>query len=174
MCEIVASRRTIAGGIGLGLTAKGIILDEHTIRAALRLSSDYLLRNVEIVAETMDGDLMLGLIFAAILQANVRHINNDPSLARQHGPTHALVPDEVRRPISVNALAESLGIPYETTRRHVNRLITMGWCVKAGTRGVIIPVEVLNTPEALSAAAKQIGHMMHFLRQLKEIGFEID
>jgi hypothetical protein len=144
------------------------------IRAALRLSSDYLLRNVEVIAETMNGDLMLGLVFAAVLQANVRHVNDDPSLRDRHGPTHALVPDEVRRPISVNALSESLGIPYETTRRYVNRLLAMGWCVKAGSRGIIIPVEVLQSPEALSAAAKQIGHMMHYLRQLKEIGFTID
>jgi len=153
---------------------RGIALDERLIRAALRLSAAYLLRNVEVVAEAVDGDLMLGLMFSAILQANVGHISDDPALAKQFGLTSTLVPDDMRRPITVNALSESLGIPYETTRRHVKRLLERGWCVKVGARGVIIPGEILLTPKALTAATKQYAHMLHFLRQLKEVGFEIE
>jgi len=149
-------------------------LDERLIRAAIRLSSDHLLRNVELLSENFDGDLMLGLIFSAIVQANVRHISNDPVLGAKYGVLGAIPPDELRQPISVNALSESLGIPYETTRRYVNRLLKMEWCVKVGGRGVMVPGAIIGTPQAMAAGAKQYGYLLHFLRQLKEIGFEVD
>jgi len=149
-------------------------LDERLIRAAIRLSSDNLLRNVELMSETFDGDLMLGLIFSAILQANVRHISSDPALGAKYGLMGSVPPDELRQPISVNALSESLGIPYETTRRYVNQLLKRGLCIKVGGKGVVIPGAVISSPEAMAAGVKQFNHLMHFLRQLKEIGFEVD
>ena len=147
-------------------------MDERLIRAAIRLSADHLLRNVEVLSENFDGDLMLGLIFAAILQANVRHISEDPVLGAKYGLLGAVPPDELREPISVNALSESLGIPYETTRRYVNRLVAMDLCVKVGGRGVMIPGAIIASPKALAAAAKQFAHLTRFLRQLKDIGFD--
>jgi hypothetical protein len=133
-----------------------------------------MLRNVEVLSHSTDGDLMLGLILTAIIQANVRHISEDPDLSRQYGPMGAIPPDELRRPISINALSASLGIPYETTRRHVNRLLQRGLCVKVGAQGVVTPASVIGSPAVLTAAAKQFGHLIHFLRQLKAIGFEVE
>ncbi len=150
-----------------------IQVDEQLIRAALRLSAEYMLRNVEVVSEAADGDLMGGLIFAAILQANVRPISNDPKLGKTYGQLDTIPPDELRWPVSVNALAESLKIPYETTRRHVNKLIKEGFCVKVANRGVIVPASVVAQERMIKAAFQQYNHLMHFLGQLKEIGFTI-
>ena len=144
------------------------------IRAAVRLSADYLLRNVEVMSEAVDGDLMLGLIFTAIVQANVRHISDDPELGKQFGLMGSVPPDELRQPISINALSESLNIPYETTRRYVHRLLDLEWCIKVGNRGVVVPGAIIASPQALSAGFKQYSHLVHFLRQLKDIGFQID
>ena len=140
------------------------------VRAAIRLVANYMLRNVEVVSEAADGDLMAGLIFSAIVQANVRPISNDPKLAKTYGQMDAIPPDELRSPVSVNALAESLKIPYETTRRHVNKLIKLGFCVKVGTRGVIVPASVIASPTMVKGGLQQYSHLMHFLGQLKEIG----
>jgi len=145
-------------------------VDEQLIRAAIRLASNYLLRNVEVMSEAADGDLMAGLIFSAILQANVQPINNDLKLGKTYGQMNAIPPDELRTPVSVNALAESLKIPYETTRRHVNKLIKLGFCLKIGTRGVIVPAAVVASPTLMKGALQQYSHLMHFLGQLKEIG----
>ena len=145
-------------------------MDEQLIRASIRLASNYLLRNVEVVSEAAEGDLMGGLIFSAILQANVSPISNNPKLGKTYGQMDAIPPDAVRSPISVNALAESLGIPYETTRRHVNKLIKDGFCVKVGSRGVIVPAEVIASPRLMKSGLQQYSHLMHFLGQLKEIG----
>lgn len=145
-------------------------MDEQLIRAAIRLASNYLLRNVEVMSEAAEGDLMAGLIFSAIVQANVRPISNDPKLGKTYGQMDAIPPDELRSPISVNALAESLRIPYETTRRHVNKLIKLGFCVKVGARGVIVPAAVIASPTLVKGGLQQYSHLMHFLGQLKEIG----
>ena len=145
-------------------------MDEQLIRAAIRLTSHFMLRNVEVLSEAAEGDLMAGLIFSAIVQANVRPISNDPKLGKAYGQMDAIPPDAVRSPISVNALAESLGVPYETTRRHVNKLIKDGFCVKVGSRGVIVPAEVIASPRLMKSGLQQYGHLMHFLGQLKEIG----
>jgi len=146
-------------------------VDEQLMRAALRLSANYLLRNVEVMSDAAEGDLMGGLIFNAIVQANVRPISNDMKLSKTYGQMDAIPPDELRCPVSVNALAESLKIPYETTRRHVNKLIKDGWCVKVGTRGVIVPASVISSPALIKAGLQQYSHLMHFLGQLKDIGF---
>ena len=145
-------------------------LDEQLMRAAIRLASNYLLRNVEVMSEAADGDLMAALIFSAIVQANVRPIANDPKLGVAYGQMDAIPPDELRSPISVNALAESLKIPYETTRRHVNKLIKNGFCVKVGARGVIVPSEIISSPTMVKGGLQQYSHLMHFLGQLKDIG----
>lgn len=145
-------------------------MDEQLIRAAIRLASNYLLRNVEVMSEAAEGDLMAGLIFSAIVQANVRPISNDPKLGKTYGQMDAIPPDELRSPISVNALAESLRIPYETTRRHVNKLIKLGFCVKVGARGVIVPAAVIASPTLVKGGLQQYSHLMHFLGQLKDIG----
>jgi len=145
-------------------------VDEQLIRAAIRLASNYLLRNVEVMSEAAEGDLMAGLIFSAIVQANVRPISNDPKLGKTYGQMDAIPPDELRSPISVNALAESLRIPYETTRRHVNKLIKLGFCVKVGARGVIVPAAVIASPTLVKGGLQQYSHLMHFLGQLKDIG----
>jgi hypothetical protein len=145
-------------------------VDEQMVRAAIRLVANYMLRNVEVVSEAANGDLMAGLIFSAIVQANVRPISNDPKLGKAYGHMDAIPPDELRSPVSVNALAESLKIPYETTRRHVNKLIKLGFCVKLGTRGVIVPASVIASPTMVKGGLQQYSHLMHFLGQLKEIG----
>ena len=145
-------------------------MDVQLIRAANRLVANYLLRNVEVVSEAAEGDLLGGLIFAAIVQANVRQISNSPKLSKTYGQMDAIPPDEMRTPVSVNALAESLKIPYETTRRHVNKLIKDGFCIKVGTRGLIVPGSVLGSPAMIKAGLQQYSHLMHFLGQLKEIG----
>jgi hypothetical protein len=133
-----------------------------------------MLRNVEVLSEAADGDLMGGLIFSAILQANVRPIANDPKLGKTYGQLDTIPPDEMRWPVSVNALAESLKIPYETTRRHVNKLIKEGFCVKVANRGVIVPASVVAQERMIKAAFQQYSHLMHFLGQLKEIGLTVE
>lgn len=74
------------------------------------------------------GDLLSPLVFAAIVQANIRPLRQHPERARMDAAGEAL-PDDQRRPISVKAVAESLSLPYETVRRRIQALAQAGLCV---------------------------------------------
>ncbi len=50
-----------------------------------------------------------------------------------------------KRPVSVNALAASLGRPFETTRRHANALIEQGILVRA-PGGLSVPIQAISDP----------------------------
>jgi hypothetical protein len=142
--------------------------------AALRLNIAFILRSVEVISSGLDHDVILGLITFAIFDANVSYITADPALAERHGAVDQIVPDDMRRPVSVNALSASLHIPYETTRRYVNRLIELGRCVKVDRRGVIVPSSKIDSPKTLEAVAAQFGYLNRFLRDLKAIGVTAD
>ena len=88
-------------------------------QVAGRLATDYLLRAVDGVNFTLDGDLTMGLVFLAVVKANA-------ILAPTAGATC--------RPISGGALSASLRIPAETVRRKVKALIEAGYLQETGRK----------------------------------------
>ena len=66
---------------------------------------------------------MLTVVYLAVLSANIQHIPTDSDQAKRYGGLGEAVPDSERRPISAHSVALSLGIPYETARRYIGRLI---------------------------------------------------
>ena len=93
-----------------------------------RLSTDFVLRRVNRVrASLFGGDLVMTLVFAAVTQANVAHIDDNDELSRRWSDLSAPPPDDLRRPVSGYAIALTLGLPRETIRRKINTLIEQGW-----------------------------------------------
>ncbi|MET0273034.1 MAG: hypothetical protein ABW360_08595, partial [Phenylobacterium sp.] len=95
---------------------------EHRARAVGELSLAFLLDQVT----TSIGDLRPrdALLVLAINQANIAPLTRQPDTRRRYGSLEAAAPDEARRPVSVNAVAGSLGLPFETVRRRVRHLGT--------------------------------------------------
>lgn len=133
-------------------------------RAVARISSDYLLRTVQLLKEAHDGNLLDALIFQAIAQANVGHLQGPETLRSPDPP-----PDDQRRPVSILAIATGLGLPFETTRRHVNRMIDDGRCRRA-TGGVIVPASALASRRATTAAERNLANLKRCLRELARAG----
>ena len=108
------------------------------VRIAGRLGMTFFLNNLRIVCD--GGDLLDGLILLAVGQANLGHLD------RPHGPPASfagyddVLDPALLRPISVNALAASLGQPFETVRRRTAALRETGACA-ATDRGLVIPPE---------------------------------
>lgn len=92
-----------------------------------------------------DGELLAPLIFTAILDANMAPVTRDPELHIRYGGADLSAPDELRRPVSVNAVAQSLQLPFETVRRRVTELARAGQCVVT-PRGVYIPRVAVTSP----------------------------
>lgn len=116
-------------------------------RQTLDLGADYVLRSLGLLSEVFDGDIVRGAIFLAILQASSQHLRNDPTRRYE-----ARVEDTARRSVSLSAIARSLGLSVETTRRHVVRLAEDGFVSRTFSGGVIVTAANLERPDLRRAA----------------------
>jgi DNA-binding Lrp family transcriptional regulator len=125
--------------------------DADALRRLSRLSLDYLVDSIEL--SRAGGDIIDRLLIAAILDANVAPVKQDVGLQFAYGALDDAPPEEIRRPVSINAVAHSLRLPFETVRRRVARLARQGVFVVT-PRGVLVSQTRLESPafKALSLA----------------------
>lgn len=139
-------------------------------RAAARLTTRFVLDLCSVMAEVAGGDLLRGLILTAIVDANVSHLAAPES--RAYGGMESIPPDDLRRPVSISALSRSLKIPYETTRRHIARMVDEGICVRIEDRGVIVPAAMLAQIKPVTA--HHYESLRGLLCALNEAGFDVE
>lgn len=142
------------------------------VRVAARLGSDYFLRSLSLLQGLGWGDLMTSLVCMAILQANVGHLDAPGGPGRQFADGDPRPPDDVRRPVSVLAVAANLGIPYETARRHVAKLIKAGLCVRV-SGGVMMPAEAMDTPAHREVQRANVANLRRLYRNLAAAGLDM-
>jgi hypothetical protein len=109
--------------------------------AALRASSGSILDQVRLGRGPLD--FLDAVILMAVTQANVEPILRDAVLHREFATYDRAPPDDLRRPISINAVAQSLGAPFETVRRRVTRLSKVG-VYRITPAGVLVPTWVVQ------------------------------
>jgi hypothetical protein len=109
------------------------------LRHVLRVNARMILEIFEAGRRAADGDFEQCLIFATISAANNGHVDDDPLLAQAFaGKT---VPDDMRRPIRMLRISESLGLARETTRVKVGHLVRKGLVTRT-PGGLFIPAGV--------------------------------
>lgn len=124
-------------------------------------SFDLMLRIMSMMSNLFDGDPTSALVFISILRGNVQHLNvsNAPRKDAEGG----IYPDTLRRPVSIQSVSLSLGVPYETARRHIHKLVSAGYVERRGARGFVVPERVPSSPEmtkisvATAAAARAVA-----------------
>jgi hypothetical protein len=139
-------------------------------RAVIRQSAEYGLRAFRLLVATY-GDIQAGIVAQAIVNANTAHLDAPMGDGWRYAGIDQPPPDEVRRPISVSGLAKSLGLPYETLRRQVRRLVEAGVCVHV-EGGLIIPMAVVEQPATASALLANVRYVRAFVRNLWALGFD--
>jgi predicted ArsR family transcriptional regulator len=120
--------------------------------------------------QTTPGDVLEPLVFAAIVQANQALLAGDPAVRARYGDTGETLPDELRRPISISAVAESLRIPYETARRRVQGMVQAGLCVLTPA-GAVIPQAVIASEAHAALQRARLARLLAFHDDLREAGF---
>jgi DNA-binding Lrp family transcriptional regulator len=137
------------------------------LRTMARLTSDYVLRVVEAIIVPM-GDLVDGLIFLEAFRSNVEHLPLEP-----WGPDglepQAMVDDEIRQPVTVAGLADRIGLPHETVRRHVVRLEGLG-ALERRPGGFIAPAAALGRPELQQAVIGNVANLQRLFAALAQLG----
>lgn len=137
------------------------------VRAIMRVFGDYFLRVVDAVSRGV-GDIMAGLVLLGILTANTAHLPDQEGGQEGAGPSN-FVPDSLRRPVSVAALARRLRLPEETVRRHASQLVADGRCVRA-PQGYLIPGEVLARPLWVTLMSENLSHLNRMFSDLAYLG----
>jgi hypothetical protein len=132
----------------------------------VRASLAYVRDTIEITRG--DHDLLDAWILTAALDANMAPITRDPALMAIYGGALESTPDELRRPVSVNAVAQSLALPFETVRRRVARLGREGHCV-VGPQGVVVPNAAVTTPAYREQMLGRYHRARRFHQDLKAI-----
>lgn len=138
-----------------------------SLRVAARLAVGFALDLVKVSG--FGRDVVDGVLLVAISQANVALITRDPDLQRTYATLDQPPPDDLRRPVSVNAIAGSLRLPFETTRRRVAALVKTG-VLQATPRGVILPLVPLNSTFYRMAAGANYALMRALYFRLRKIG----
>ena len=138
-----------------------------SLRVAARLANAFALDLVKLGG--FGRDVIDGLLLAAISQTNVAQITRSPELQRAYATLDQVPPDELRRPVSISAIANSLRIPFETARRRISTLIELG-IVRTAPKGVIIPQGPLNSPFYRMAADAHYQLVRTLYFRLRRIG----
>ncbi|HWF77009.1 MAG TPA: hypothetical protein VN694_07495 [Caulobacteraceae bacterium] len=148
--------------------AKPAAEDAAVAQVTARLSAEFVLRAFQVLVDVY-GDIRAGLFVHAINIANLAHIDPQADEIRQAAGPSGVLPDEMRRPISVARLADASGLPFESARRAVQQLISVGACERV-PGGVIIPGAVVARPENLRGVVVNLGNVRKFMRDLHAAG----
>lgn len=135
-------------------------------RQVVRLGVDYFLDVIALIGRTLEVDALGALVMRAVSFVNVEQHAYDPTAY----PDVPVGPgDSEREPVSVYAVAKTLSLPYETTRRHVRRLMELGLLEKSGA-GVIVPARVSARPQVLMGIGELTARTETYLARLAELG----
>lgn len=108
------------------------------------------------------------LLVLAVNQANIAPLTRDPAARQAYGALESAAPDTARRPASINAIANSLGIPFETARRRLKRLEAAGVCRIVPGAGVVIPESFLTSPPYLQSVMAAHERLVGFYARMVE------
>jgi len=115
------------------------------------------------------GHVVDPLIISTVVEGNLALFNRDPELQRRYAAIDRPPPDELRRPVSISAVAASLHLPYETVRRRINQLAGAG-ALRLTPKGAVVPTAALSTPEYLAGAVSRYERVRQFYFELKDLG----
>lgn len=115
------------------------------------------------------ADIIDPLLLTVILEASVAPVSQDSALSVRYAALDDPPPDELRRPVSINAVAASLRLPYETVRRRVSRLVDNG-AASVTPKGVVIRAATVDNPFFRIAATAHYERTKRFYFELKSLG----
>ena len=147
-------------------------LPPEPLRFALwTVMTGYVMRVLLDGIENHDRDFIRGLIFIAVMTMNVSHITHDAAEAWRYADAATTPPDDMRAPASVRAVADRVGMPYETTRQHLIRLVELGRASRVAG-GFIIPSSVNSDPRYLRMGLNLYLRLLRAVSQLERLGFD--
>lgn len=116
--------------------------DSDRQKYILAQSIDLFMDTAALLSRAFLNDYTTMIVFMTILRESVSHLNRDRRVRPE--AVSGVFPDTLRRPISILAISDLAGFPYETTRRHVMKLVETGFCSRLSSREFIVSEDVLR------------------------------
>lgn len=116
-----------------------------------------------------DRDLIDSLLFATIISSNVALLTQDPGMQKTYANLSSAAPVEFRRPVSINAVAQSMRVPFETARRRIRAMEKNG-ILEVSAKGVLVPQSILQRPDFIDGIIRRHDRIGAFYRDLIPTG----
>lgn len=135
-------------------------------RAVLRITTLEVLKALRSLAQMHDGDMFALLIFTSIWSANGEHLIGDDRYAGLQN----IGPDSTSKPISVEQLQRSLGVPRDILDRYLDMFIATG-LVERVSNGLVVPGAVFTSAEMMDGAGEAYDRIVGLISALRGAGF---
>lgn len=143
------------------------IMSRAAMRFLLNVAGDIIVGSL---SEDMDPiDYFLAI---AIGSANVSHIDSDLALSRQYAGL--IEPDYMRRGISRAAISRATGLPLETVRRRINKMIGLEVLVERKDGVIVSANNRLKIGTRLDRMHKHAQLIERLFRELKARGIKFE
>lgn len=116
------------------------------------------------------GDLDLARVAETIGTAGVEPGMRDAAFRQQHRTFDSIVGVEGQRAVNATSIADATGIPRETVRRKLDRLLKLGFIVEKGRARYVLKPGTLQQPERQATFALGIQQTVHFMNECLEQG----
>ena len=116
------------------------------------------------------GDLDLARVAEVIGAAGVEPGMRDAAFRAQHGSFDSIVGIDGQRAVNATSIASATGIPRETVRRMLKRLLKLGAIVEKGRARYVLRPGMLQEPERQAAFARGLQQTVAFMNECLENG----
>jgi hypothetical protein len=116
------------------------------------------------------GDLELARVAEIIGAAGVEPGMRDAAFRAQHATFDSIVGVEGQRAVNATSIASASGIPRETVRRKLKRLLKLGFIVEKGRARYVVTPGLLQQPDWQAAFARGIQQTVLFMNECLENG----
>jgi hypothetical protein len=116
------------------------------------------------------GDLDLARVAEIIGAAGVEPGMRDAAFRAQHGSFDSIVGVEGQRAVNATSIASATGIPRETVRRMLKRLLKLGVIVEKGRARYVLQPGMLQEPARQAAFARGLQQTVAFMNECLENG----
>ena len=116
------------------------------------------------------GDLDLARVAEIIGAAGVEPGMRDAAFRAQHGSFDSIVGVEGQRAVNATSIASATGIPRETVRRMLKRLLKLGVIVEKGRARYVLQPGMLQEPARQAAFAGGLQQTVAFMNECLENG----
>jgi hypothetical protein len=145
------------------------VRDMPNSRTIAFFTAEFILRTAETISAAFNHDYEQVIIMLAITTRNSQNVMNDRQAREAYGSFHDPIPLDQLTPVSRMALARSTGLPRETVRRKVAKLIDAGWVAEVDG-GLIVPNELSKDPRYIAILEPQAANLRRLFGAIASAG----